>query len=318
MSLVYLKLLRPLMFLLLLIMASILAFKLAPQPKESIKAPITATPPVLAATTAVNPTFPDFSKVESPSNPYLTAAPVLTPTTPSTLPPGYLPTIESPEDLRLVLNESFEGPNLNTDLWNSQFRWGTANPPELEDYTLDSLSIQSGNLSITADKNINGNQPYSSGMIASFNRFYFQYGYIEIRARVPKGQGLWPGLWLMAQNSQSAEEIDIMELLGQEPSTVYTTIHYKLANMDKGMEGSSIHGPDFSKDFHIYAVDWEWDKIVWYIDDSEVFRVTDHISHEPMYLIANLAVGGLWPGNPDQDTSFPAHFNIDYIRVFTH
>jgi beta-glucanase (GH16 family) len=155
-------------------------------------------------------------------------------------------------------------------------------------------------------------------VIASFDRFYFQYGYVEIRAQVPKGQGLWPAVWLLAQGADSAEEIDIMEVLGGDPGTVHTTIHYKRPTGQKMVKGYETHGTDFSADFHTYAVDWEWDKIVWFIDGKEVFRVTDHVPHEPMYLIANLAVGGAWPGYPDQTTQFPATFRIDFIRVFTH
>jgi beta-glucanase (GH16 family) len=251
----------------------------------------------------------------------LNAASILTPTpamTP-TLRPAYSPTVGVSEGMHLILNEAFYGSGLNTDVWNSQFRWGTTNPPELQEYTPDALRVQPGNgIRLTANKNGSGQLPYSSGMLASYDHFYFQYGYIEIRAKVPQGKGLWPALWLLAQDPQSAEEIDLMELLGQDPHTVYTTLHYQLDNKDKGVKGASIHGPDFSQDFHIFAVDWEWDKIVWYVDGSEVFRVTDHIPHEPMYLIVNLAVGGLWPGAPDRDTPFPAHFDIDYIRVFTH
>jgi beta-glucanase (GH16 family) len=216
----------------------------------------------------------------------------------------------------LVLNESFDDPKLNANVWNTQFRWGASNPPELQLYTPDALSIDSGVLKLTADKKPSGKFSYSSGMIASYDRFYFQYGYIEYRAKVPKGQGLWLALWLLAQDPNSAAEIDVMELIGQEPNRVHMTVHYGSSEGDKGSLGTSVSGPDYSQDFHTYAVDWSWERIIWYIDGQEVYRTTDHVPHEPMYIIANQAVGGDWPGNPNQDTHFPADFEIDYIRVY--
>lgn len=223
-----------------------------------------------------------------------------------------------PEGFRLIFDETFPDRSLNTEVWNTRLRWGTTNPPELQEYVPEALQGQSEYLNITANKRTGGKTAYTSGVIASFDRFYFQYGYVEVRAKVPKGQGLWPAVWLLAQDPNSVEEIDIVEVLGGDPTTVHTTIHYTQPDGHKTAEGFDTHGPDFSADFHTYAVDWEWDKIIWYIDGKEVFRVSDHVPHEPMYIIANLAVGGVWPGEPNNSTVFPVSFLIDTIRVFTH
>jgi beta-glucanase (GH16 family) len=231
--------------------------------------------------------------------------------------PSPLPLGIANEGYRLVLNENFSGPELNQDVWNLRFRSGTTNPPELEEYVPAGVKVESGLLSLTALPNPNGRFPFTSGMIASSDRFYFQYGYVEIRAKVPKGQGLWPALWLLAQDQKSANEIDIMEVIGKETAVVHTTLHYGVHDGgEKKWEGSTVSGPDFSQDFHTFGVDWQWNKITWYIDGRSVYQVTDHIPREPMFLIANLAVGGNWPGSPDQTTHFPANFYIDYIRVY--
>ncbi len=296
----------------LLIFITVYAYLSAPQFRAAAGEQTPGTPSATATALAVRPVSPERDATLEPSP---TAAP--SPTATSTPVPVNPPAIAGVQDMHVVLNETFTDPNLNASLWNTQFRWGNTNPPELEEYIPDALKIHSGILSITANKTEDGKLPYSSGMIASNDRFYFQYGYVEIQARAPAGRGLWPAFWLLAQ-AQSAEEIDVMEILGQDPTTVYTTLHYKLANQQKMEEDTHYRGPDFSRDFHTFGVDWEWDKIVWYIDGKEVFRVTDHVPQVPMYLIADLAVGGVWAGPPDASTVFPAAFDINYIRVFMH
>jgi beta-glucanase (GH16 family) len=96
------------------------------------------------------------------------------------------------------------------------------------------------------------------------------------------------------------------------------TVHYPLADGSTGAHGTAYTGPDFSAGEHTYALDWSADQLVWYIDGVERKRERNaaHIPHDPMYLIANLAVGGDWPGPPDPTTVFPNMLNIDYIRVW--
>jgi hypothetical protein len=319
------RLRRPALIVALLILVTILIYLLSPHAFAPVKGPTrtphaaeteerrpTQSPPVLSETpgTPTPIATPLPTDTETPTDtkaPTMTRTPTLTPS----------PTIVGPDGMHVILNETFDGTQLNAELWNTQFHWGNTNPPELEQYIPDALQVHSGTLSITANKNSKGGMPYTSGVITSFDRFYFQYGYVEIRAKLPKGRGLWPALWLLAQN-QSADEIDIMELLGDDPKTIYTTLHYRQGNQPTSKLDARIQGQDFSEGYHTYAVDWEWDRIVWYIDGREVFRVNDHIPHTPMYVIADLAVGGEWAGPPDSSTNFPATFNINYIRVFTH
>jgi beta-glucanase (GH16 family) len=151
-------------------------------------------------------------------------------------------------------------------------------------------------------------------------RFTFQYGYAEIRARVPAGQGLWPAFWLLPATHKSKPEIDVMEILGDTPQITRMHVHYWDENGQRANDGQNWVGPDFSAGWHTFSVNWQANMIVWYVDGIERWRLTDvaAISHEPMYLLLNLAVGGDWPGAPDGTTMFPAVYEIDYVRVWQY
>lgn len=164
---------------------------------------------------------------------------------------------------------------------------------------------------------------YLSGIITSLNSYNFTHGYVEMRARVPSGQGLWSAFWLLTSKYvEDVPEIDIMEYLGQFPDEVNHTLHYFDTSDDWNLVSSPTYkttGPDYSQNFHTYGLAWHPDAIVWYVDGVEVKRVTDEdflIAKQSMYIIANLAVGGTWPGSPDASTPFPAEFEIDYIRAY--
>ncbi len=180
----------------------------------------------------------------------------------------------------------------------------------------------------TADNSFALNrQPYLSGIITSYDSFRFRYGRVEARARMPAGKGLWSAFWLLnayyKQDEPEDPEIDIIEAIGDAVTTANHAYHF---NNDLDGDGYftdrvSTEGratiSDFSKNFHTYRVDWEPQRIVWYVDDVETARVEgDQVSDEQMYLIANLAVGGTFPGPADSTTPFPARFEIDYIRVY--
>jgi beta-glucanase (GH16 family) len=164
---------------------------------------------------------------------------------------------------------------------------------------------------------ISSGRPTFSGTLANFE---FTYGYMEIKAKAPNGQGLWPAFWTLRPDHSWPPEIDTFEILGHEPNKVHMYIHYKNTDGSSGSSGKSFAGPDFSSGFHTFAVDWSPSAVIWYIDGIERSRFsnTQNIPDVPMYLIANLAVGGpeSWPGAPDSTTVFPAYYEIDYIRVW--
>lgn len=180
----------------------------------------------------------------------------------------------------------------------------------------------------TADNSFALNrQPYLSGVITSYNSFRFKYGRVEARARMPAGKGLWSAFWLLNayynQDQPEDPEIDIIEAIGDRTTTANQAYHYRSDDDgdgrfdDRNSEEFRTRISDFSQNFQVYRVDWEPGRIVWYVDDVETARIEgDEVSDEQMYIIANLAVGGGFPGPADESTPFPARFEIDYIRVY--
>jgi beta-glucanase (GH16 family) len=161
-----------------------------------------------------------------------------------------------------------------------------------------------------------GSYQFTSGMIETNHSFSQTYGYFEMRAELPAGQGFWPAFWLMPQDGSWPPELDVMEVMGNDPTTLYTTVHTAQTGSHTSSGVGSVVA-DMSKGFHTFAVDWEADKITWYFDGKPVYQVaTPADMNKPMYMIANLALGGDWAGYPDATTPFPAVYAIDYIRAY--
>jgi hypothetical protein len=195
---------------------------------------------------------------------------------------------------------------------------GTAEKP----LGIDPFRATSRGLQIIADKapeNVKPfiwNYPYTSGLITTQYSFSQIYGVFEMRARMPKGRGLWPEFWLLPTNRKWPPEIDVFEILGNDTTILHTNAHSKASGKHSDAP-VVIRVPDTSADFHDYAVDWEPDEIRWYFDGTEVARApTPADMHSPMYMLTNLAVGGNWPGNPDASTQFPAALAIEWIRAY--
>ena len=184
-------------------------------------------------------------------------------------------------------------------------------------------TVSNGVLTLTAQPAPSSLQPlidgyqYTSGLINTYNTFNQTYGYFEMRAQLPAGQGLWPAFWLLQQDMSWPPEIDAMEVLGHDMTTLYTAVHTNQTGSHTS-SGGTIKVPDMSQAYHTYGVDWQADYITYYFDGQQVYKApTPSDMHEPMYMIANLAVGGYWPGNPDSTTPFPAQMKIDYIRAYS-
>lgn len=235
----------------------------------------------------------------------------------------------------MVFEDGFSTGSVDPAKWAPEIYWGITsnggfeNLSNLEWYFPANRSVANGILTIQARKENTvtsyGTFPYTSGMITSDRdtdtasvpaKFDFLYGYVEIRAKIPAGKGLWPAFWMLPSDHSTSEEIDIMEILGDRPDISYMTYHW--GSSQSTGKSWTITGTDFSRGYHTYAVDWSADAIVWYIDGVERQRVTDVaiLTHKSMFLIANLQVGGSWAGNPDTNTVFPANYAIDYIRVW--
>ena len=175
-------------------------------------------------------------------------------------------------------------------------------------------------LTITASRGTNpAGLPFNSGMLTTYKSFSQLYGYFEMRAQLPNGAGLWPAFWLLPVDGSWPPEIDVMESLGNDPRTIYVGTHSAIGGPNVGTT-TPVHVTDTSNAFHVYAVDWQPTEITWYFDGKPVFKEpTPADMHTPMYLLINLAVGGRgsWPGAPIRATVFPAHFKVDYLRVYS-
>jgi beta-glucanase (GH16 family) len=181
---------------------------------------------------------------------------------------------------------------------------------------LNPFSVRNGVLEIMAVPSapelrpLLNNYRYMSGVITTQPSFSQTYGYFEMRARLPRGKGLWPAFWLLPADLSWPPEIDVMESIG-DPSQVFVTTHSK-ATKQEGFERRIA-----ANEFHTFAVSWDQRQVIWYIDGKEAGRhATPADMHKPMFMLANLAVGGNWPGAPDASTRFPATYEIDYIRAY--
>jgi len=234
----------------------------------------------------------------------------------------------------LVFGDDFDQ-SLDTDMWTSCYWWsesGCTNlaTGELQWYVPDQRSVQDGSLRLYgANEPIRTSEgvwyPYQSGMVTTGRssylmdaepRFGFTYGFVEARVRVDAGRGLWPAVWMLPLSHEARPEIDILEILGHRPDTIEMHMH-----VDNDDGNSTVFGANYSNEsttdgWHVVAVNWSPESVTWYIDGVERFRVAQRIPAEPMYLLANLAIGGEWPGDPDGLTVFPATFEIDYVRVW--
>lgn len=236
-----------------------------------------------------------------------------------------------------VFEDEFDGDSLDRSRWTTCYWWdkdGCTNGTtgELNWYQDDNVSVADGTLRLEARReDIRASDSrlynYTSGIVTTGRstyltdrpiRFDFLYGYVEVRAKVPSGYGLWPAIWMLPSDHGITPEIDIMEILGHRPDKVEMHYHFTPSLGSAQNEGKAWKGPDHSADWHTYAVEWRPSAIIWYVDGVERYRFTRQhlISSEPMYLLMNLAVGGDWPGPPTEDTVFPSVFEIDYVRVF--
>ncbi|MFJ5265609.1 discoidin domain-containing protein [Streptomyces sp. NPDC088387] len=250
---------------------------------------------------------------------------------------------------RLVWSDEFEGAagsRPDASKWRADPGTGPNN--ELEYYTdhRNAALDGAGNLVMEARKEVTAGSScprdplsgsttcqYTSARMNTGATFQFTYGRIEARIKVPKGNGLWPAFWMMGADFLTGRpwpyngEIDIVEVLGKDVKTAYSTVHAPAYNGGGGI-GSPYRLPgdaDFSDDFHTWTADWNSKGITYSLDGRTVFSLDKDqveqtrgpwIFDHPHYMILNLAVGGDWPGPTDSSTPFPSRMLVDYVRVF--
>lgn len=246
---------------------------------------------------------------------------------------GYI-TPESYTGYNLTFQEEFDGASLDPDVWTYDLGvgnggWGNNESQYYTDRSENS-KLQDGKLIITAIREDFAGSPYTSARIKTQDRMTFQHGRVDVRAKLPQGQGIWPAIWMLGNDISSVGwpacgEIDIMELVGHEPQTVHGTAHWgpqgRPYSTFKG-KGYSISEGIFADKYHVFSIIWEPGSIKWLVNDNEFFSLTnadvdgDYPFDDNFFFILNIAVGGNWPGYPDGSTVFPQTMIVDYIRVF--
>jgi hypothetical protein len=233
--------------------------------------------------------------------------------------------------MTLAWSDEFTAKDINSSNWSYDIGGSGWGNNELEYYTNSSKNAYTtgGYLVIEARKETMVTNNYTSARMISKDKKTFTYGRIDFRAKLPKGQGIWPALWMLGNNIGTTPwpacgEIDIMELLGHEPQKTYGTIHWGAAGGASTHIGGNYSLPSltFNDKFHLFSLKWEADKMTFLIDDVVYFTANksqvngDYPFDKPFFFIMNVAVGGGWPGNPDATTVFPQRMIVDYVRVF--
>lgn len=236
----------------------------------------------------------------------------------------------------LVFSDEFDGGSLDSTRWNTALQWGpdiVVNDEEQyyvdslvnPDFGYDPIAFNGESLVITADRTPSdlleaaNNQSYLSGVLTSRSLFDFQYGYAEIRAKLPAGKGFWPGFWMLGSEFIDRKpQLFVMENRGDNPAIAYHRYNYSNDN-DEFVYSDLLQSvaADYSAEFHTFGVEWSAGKLVFYVDGDIKHTITDeNVAAQDMYLIISLAVGGWFPESPDTDTVFPGQFEIDYVRVY--
>ena len=249
------------------------------------------------------------------------------------------------EGYNILWSDEFNGKKLDESIWHREEREKGWTNNELQMYTSDTKNgfVKDGKFVIKAYEETVGSgsetSTYSSCKLRANDDHAFKYGRIEVNAKSPEGLGLWPAVWMMPKVQEhygewpTCGEIDIMEVLGDNVTKAYGTLHYGVPHAEQQGTVELTNGKTFANDFHEYAIEWEPGKIEWFIDGQSYLVVNDWFSsltedgdeypfpapfNQDFCIQINLAVGGNWPGNPEPGADYikNAEFEIDYVRVY--
>ena len=242
------------------------------------------------------------------------------------------------EGWELIWNDEFKNPELNLDKWSYEIGghgWGNN---ELQFYTdNDSTAfIEDGNLVLRAKVvpqgtgSSNNLRYFTSARLRTSGKGDWRYGRIEVKAKLALGQGIWPAIWMLPTDWMyggwpQSGEIDIMEHVGYDPGHVHGSIHTESYNHKTNTQkGGSLKLDNIDTAFYVYAIEWFEDRIDFFINDDKYYSFQNDNNNnfktwpfnQRFHLLINIAVGGDWPGSPDETTSFPTEMKIDYVRVY--
>jgi len=245
----------------------------------------------------------------------------------------------STDDIKWSLSwsDEFDEAVLSSENWNHEtggHGWGN-NESQFYTSREQNSYIEDEKLVIEARKESYQGSAYTSARLTTQYKTDIIYGRVEVRAKLPEGQGIWPAIWMMPSQSlyggwPASGEIDIMELVGHDPGRIHGTIHFGASYEDHGSRGNSTTlgpGKVFSDDYHDFSIEWEPGEIRWYLDDrlyasQNSWYTADAAYPAPFdkhfFIIFNVAVGGNWPGYPDESTVFPQKMFVEYVRIYKH
>ncbi|MBN2487255.1 MAG: glycoside hydrolase family 16 protein [Bacteroidales bacterium] len=235
------------------------------------------------------------------------------------------------QDWQLVWSDEFNGDKPDTACWNIEVNGRGGGNNELQYYTDrdKNLRVENGVLVIEAHKEAYLEKEYTSARMNTRGKIFFKFGKITARMKLPYGQGIWPAFWMLGENIGQERwprcgEIDIMEMIGgkEGDKTTHSTIHWYGSNGHK-YQGSSytLESGKLSDNYHEYSVVWNEKELTFFIDSVQVFQIDITATEfdafrKNFHILLNLAVGGNWPGNPDETTIFPQQLQVDYVRVY--
>ena len=241
---------------------------------------------------------------------------------------------DSPPGYTLVWQDEFDRDGLpDPAKWGYDVGghgWGNNEPQFYTEGRLENARVTDGHLVIEARRESWQGAPYTSARLVTRGKGDWTYGRIDVRARLPRGRGSWPAIWMLATTRERMRwpddgEIDVMEHVGYDQGTVHGSVHTKAYHHSIGTQKTAtVQVPDASETFHVYAVDWQPDRIGLLVDGREYF----HFDREeggrtvwpfdgPFHLLLNIAVGGGWGGKEGIDEStLPYRMEVDYVRVY--
>ena len=244
----------------------------------------------------------------------------------------------TPEGYTLVWADEFDASEISTSNWSYEtgdgtdyglpIGWGNN---ERQIYTTDtensSIKSMDGNSVLAITALSDGSGGFTSAKLTTKNKMTMRFGRIDVKAKMTKGQGLWPAIWMLGYNIDEISwpgcgEIDIAEVLGHETSTLYSTLHYTNSEKKHGQIQNVFNASaSLSNDFHVYTLDWSPQFLTFSLDGIELKQIPiegdmkEYLRH--FYLILNVAVGGNWAGDPNETTGFPQSMYVDYVRVYS-
>ena len=237
----------------------------------------------------------------------------------------------APAAWTLAFSDEFDGSGApDSAKWG--YELGYIRNREAQYYTSrpENVRVESGNLVIEGRKEAHEGYAYTSASINTLGRFEFLYGRVEVRAKLPTGNGAWPAIWMLGTSRTqvgwpACGEIDIMENVGFDPLAIHASVHTTAYNHTIGTQKTAIvKVTNPWEDFHVYAMEWYPDRIDVFVDGQKYFTFRNEGAgaaawpfDKPQYLLINLAIGGSWGGQKGiDDALFPKRFVVDYVRIY--